>query len=279
MMNSNSNKQVLEKRYNGARVNLLLLVIFTGINIVLLLTESTTYFLFSAYIPYALVVVGMTICGMFPQEYYGENFSNYNFYDKPVFAVLLAIAIIIVGMYFVSWLLSKKNNIGWMIFSLIFFSVDTVGMFLFQGFETSRIADIVFHVWVVISLSLGIHACSKLKKISADEVVVSQENVTGEYIENRVDSTAIRSADFEVKSRVFIEAEVIGRNVIYRRVKKGNELIIDGNVYDEIESFVEFPHSLKAEIDGHLIEVGFDGRIHSYLKLDGEIVKKTLRLF
>ena len=45
------------------------------------------------------------------------------------------------------------------------------------------------------------------------------------------------------------------------------------------EALVEFAHSLKAQIDGHIIEVGFDGGIHSYLKLDGEIVSKKIRLY
>ena len=70
----------------------------------------------------------------------------------------------------------------------------------------------------------------------------------------------------------------MGHYVVYRRVKKTNELVIDLYVYDEIEILVECAHSLEARIDGHLIVVGFDGVSHSYLSVDGEIVAKKLRL-
>lgn len=44
------------------------------------------------------------------------------------------------------------------------------------------------------------------------------------------------------------------------------------------EALAEFAHELKAEIDGHSIAVGYDGFAHSYLKVDGEITMKKLRL-
>lgn len=50
-------------------------------------------------------------------------------------------------------------------------------------------------------------------------------------------------------------------------------------MYDEIEALVEFSHSLEAHIDGHSIEVSFDGKYHSYLKIDGQLVEKTWRFY
>ena len=65
-----SQQQVLTNKYMGARHNLLLVVVFTLINIVLLLVQSNTYFLFSATIPYFLADLGMVLCGKYPAEYY-----------------------------------------------------------------------------------------------------------------------------------------------------------------------------------------------------------------
>ena len=76
-----------------------------------------------------------------------------------------------------------------------------------------------------------------------------------------------------------MEADALGRAIVYRRVKRVNELVIDGRVYDEIEALVEFAHSLKAQLDGHLIEVGFDGWVHSYLKIDGQTVARKTRFY
>ena len=38
------------------------------------------------------------------------------------------------------------------------------------------------------------------------------------------------------------------------------------------------PHSLKAEIDGHIYEAGYTSSSLIYLSLDGEIIKKKIRL-
>jgi hypothetical protein len=96
---------------------------------------------------------------------------------------------------------------------------------------------------------------------------------------NLKNSESIRIADSTVKARILLEADALGHAIVYRRVKRVNELVIDGRVYDEMEALVEFAHSLKAQIDGHTIEVGFDGWVHSYLKIDGQTVGRKRRLY
>jgi len=166
--NTLSQRRDLETRYQNSRVNLLFVVLFTVINVVLLVTQSDTYFLFSAFIPYVLVSLGMILCGMYPQEYYGDDFAGMEFLDKSVFAVFLLIAVIAVVLYLISWIFSKKYRGGWLIFALIIFAVDTLVMFAFVGFALDSIIDIAFHVWVIVSLARGIHACGKLKKMPAE---------------------------------------------------------------------------------------------------------------
>lgn len=48
--------------------------------------------------------------------------------------------------------------------------------------------------------------------------------------------------------------------------------MIDGKVYDEYVSVVEMAHTLSACINGHVIEVGFDGAGHSFARADGKTV-------
>lgn len=107
--NTFGNRQVLETRYRNSRSNLLLVVAFTLINIVLLITKSNRFFLFSAYAPYVIVDFGMLICGMYPPEYYGEDSIIATTLPASVFTVFVVIASIILTLYFVSWLLSKNK--------------------------------------------------------------------------------------------------------------------------------------------------------------------------
>ena len=59
--------------------------------------------------------------------------------------------------------------IGWFIFTLVIFSIDTLLMIFLQGIGDS-IIDIVFHVWVIVSLVRGISAQAKLKKLPEEPV-------------------------------------------------------------------------------------------------------------
>lgn len=171
-------RQVLETKYKNARGNLLVVLAFTAINILLLVTQSNTYFLFSAYIPYALVSLGMILCGMFPAEYYGEEFAGLEFFSSSLFFVFLAVAIVIMALYLISWIFSKKKKVGWMIFALVLFSVDTAGMLIIEGIALDSIFDIAFHVWVIISLVQGIKAYSKLKNMPEEqEIILAEEQI------------------------------------------------------------------------------------------------------
>ncbi len=283
-LNTVSNRDMLETKYKRSRNNLLLVVVFTVINLILLISKSNTYFLFSAYIPYAFVDMGMLLCGIYPAEVYGEEFLNTEFLDPSVFAIFIGIALVVVLLYLLSWIFSKKHKVGWLIFALVFFVIDTVALLVLWGVQMDNIIDIVFHAWVIISLSMGISANLKLKKLPLEEETSEYEELeegaeTEETEGEPQNSAIIRIADRCAKSRVLLEANEIGHSIIYRRIKRVNELVVDGNVYDEIQALIEVSHSLKAQIDGHQIEVGYDGRFYSYLIIDGQLVTRKLRLF
>lgn len=268
----------LEAKVSSARSNLLLVVVFTVVNIVLAVTNSDTYFLFSAAIPYYIVNFGMALCGKYPAEFYEEDYSA-PVLDNGVFIGFVAVAIILTMLYLLAWALSKNNKKGWLIFGLVMFSIDTLLMFLLFGVMVENIIDIAFHVWVIVSLSMGISASAKLTKLpEEDEALEGVEPETEEKTQ-AVDSAFKRTAEIGVKNRVLAEAQVEIYTIVYRRVGKVNELVVNGYVYDEYVAFTEFAHELKAVVGGHEIVAGFDGGINSYIKFDGKQVAKKIRLY
>lgn len=181
-----SQRTLYQNKYNSARSNLMLVVLFTVINIILLVTQSNSYFLFSAFIPYIIVGEGMLFCGMYPAEFYADELAGMEFMDKSLFTVMLVIAAVIVAIYLLCWIFSKKNKVGWLVAALVLFVVDTVGMLVLSGFSSDSIIDVVFHIWVIWSLISGVIAYNKLKKLPEEEevVVVAEEAPVIEAPEN-----------------------------------------------------------------------------------------------
>ncbi|MBP3451257.1 MAG: hypothetical protein J6J73_00525 [Agathobacter sp.] len=177
-------REKLQTKFNNARANLLAAVAFTVINIVLLFVDASSYFLFSIFVPYFITLMAMLVTGKLPAEFYAEDWAGYEFLDGSVFWIVLVIAIVIIGLYLLSWFLSKKNKVGWLVFALVIFCIDTLLMLFLQGISES-IMDIVFHVWVIVSLTSGIIAYNKLKKLPEEEIVeIAEVGESVEEIEN-----------------------------------------------------------------------------------------------
>ena len=166
-------RQALEAKYNGSRHNLLLVVIFSLVNLILLLTNSNTYFLFSASMPYIISDFGMFFCGKYPAEYYADM-GEMTFLDPSVLVVMVIISVVIIGVYLLCWWMSRKNNVGWLIAALVLFGIDTVVMFLFMLGSSNMLFDILFHAWVIYYLITGILANAKLKKLPEDESTAAE---------------------------------------------------------------------------------------------------------
>ncbi|MBQ3183762.1 MAG: hypothetical protein IJB57_08835 [Clostridia bacterium] len=168
-----SPRQSLEIKYNSARGNLLMVIVFTVVNILLLVTNSNSYFLFSAFVPYILVENGWYYTGKYPVEAYGEYYSDMAFAADVVLYVLIAVAVIVLAVYFLCWLFSKKQRAGWIVVALVFFALDTVGYllyaFMYGMLDMSSVIDILFHAWVIYYLVGGLVANAKLKKLPAEE--------------------------------------------------------------------------------------------------------------
>ena len=269
-----SNSQILANRYNSARYDVLAIAIFTFINLILLAGGGDVYFVFSASIPYGIASLVRYMCGLYPEELYEGGYAAYEFLEPAVFYVVLAIAAVITLFYVLFFIFSSKNRVGWLIAALSFFSADTLFMLWYYGLTIDMLMDVVFHAIVIVILAMGISAHYKLKKILVEEPMV-YETVEGQTDDlgradfDRPDSTAIRTADMTVKSRVLLEVKAFDHVIVYRRVKTVNELVIDGYVYDEYVARMEMPHVLTANIDGHAIAVGYNGNM-SYATIDGQ---------
>lgn len=275
----NTREDVMQKlkkaqdKYETARKNLLLMLVLTIVNIVLVVVGSDVMMLFSATVPYLAAVFGVV-------------------WGSGAFSIAcFALAAILLLLYALCWHFSNKKY-GWMIVALVLFIIDTlamIGWYLLWG-EFSGILDVVIHVWVLYYLIIGVKYGKQLRTMPAmveTTYVQNEENqgyhqtedfsTMNSYYEG-VDTPALRRADLEVKSRVFLEVDVQGHHICYRRVKKVNELVIDGYVYDDVEMLIESAHALNARINGHIFQVGFDGMTKCYLKVDGVEVESKMRL-
>ena len=276
-----SERGIIERNYNSARINLLLVVVATLINVILAVTSSDTYFLFTATVPYLLAYLSMYLCGMYPPEYYEGDLALIEPWPSEVLVVALVIAFVIIALYALSFFMSRKGRVGWLIFALVLFVIDTLALLLYFGISFDMLLDYVFHGWILVILINGIRNHYKLRSLPEEpaEVAVTED---GEAIseESVVDesSAPLRIADMNVKNRVLLRAEANGKEILYRKVKKTNELVIGGYVYDEYVAMMEMPHTLSAVIDGHTIEAGMLQSSQSFIAVDGELIAKKIRL-
>ena len=246
-------REQLQKKYAASRSNLLLALVLTVINIVLLFTESNSMLLFSMSVPYYTVAFSRLL---------------------DLETVGLIIAAVMLAVYLLCWILSKKRC-GWLVASAVLFVIDSLclaGLYILMQ-DFSGILDAVIHIAVLYYLFSGISAYNRLKKLP--QLTPEQESQALELPDY---STPIRRADEDVKHRVLLECEYGGHRVCYRRVKRVNELVIDGNVYDEYTAMIESPHKLVARIAGHTYEVGTNQQNRSYFQVDGEQIESKIRL-
>lgn len=159
MNNQKYSPEYLLKQTAGARASLLAVLIFTVVNLAMLLLETDRYFLFSASVPQYLTAFGMGFD-------MGLGYLSFG----PFTAIALVVSAVVLVLYLLCWLLSKKRP-GWLIAALVFFIIDTVALLvvsLLLEILTENILDLVIHAWVLFELIQGISANYKLEKMIAE---------------------------------------------------------------------------------------------------------------
>ena len=272
-MHKNVARATLERRVTTARTSLLVLTILTAVNIFLLLINFPSMLPFSASVPYYAIFEGMIIgSGIF-------------------LALCITIALICITLYVMFWIFSKVHY-GWLYAAFVMLLLDT-GFLLYLHFITNTFVinlDTVIHGWIVWSMFIGARSSQRLANLPDEESPVA---IAAEALPDGSEPTAegeneppapvwgrpLHMADSDRKYHEFLCAEHNGHSISYRRIGRVNELVIDGYVYDEVSMLFESVHNLSATVDGHRYEAGFDGISHSYLKADGVILERKLRIY
>ena len=148
-------------KYNNSRLSILLLFIFSVINIFSISTLGT-YFLFSAYLPQVLISLA--------------------YLDPSLTPVMVILSILYILPYLLCYIFSKKKA-GWMVAALVLFSVDSL-FFLIDLFaylaagDLSFIIDLFFRIYVLASLIIGV--VNRKQAVSVANGV--QENAANENV-------------------------------------------------------------------------------------------------
>lgn len=163
-----STRQLLENRFRSGRQTLLIVILFTVINIGLAFFGGDVYFLFSATIPYVFVLNALYLCGKMPDDWYDGPKDQYVFEDISTLIVAVVIAVVVIGLFLLCYLMSKKH-VGWLIASAVLFAVDFIAMFFLLEIGSDTFIDIAFHAIVLGYLIMGIVSAYKLRNLPPEE--------------------------------------------------------------------------------------------------------------
>ena len=151
----------LEIKYARSRANLLLVLIFTVVNL-FSVTFGDTYFLFSATIP-MLCPATMSLLAAEPEFLATIGMTPET--ATPLIIVGLVIGLVLSVPYLLCWIFSKKR-VGWMVAALVFFSIDS--LLLLISFDLTMILDIIIHAVVMYYLITGVINGFKLRDMPED---------------------------------------------------------------------------------------------------------------
>jgi len=284
-------REELEKKFQSARGNMIMMTALSAINIVLALTSAGS-FSFSAFMPLAAIGFGQGAA-----EETGDNVLLY---------AGIVIAVLIIAFYLVCWLVSKKTQ-GMMLAALIAFSLDTAvfllfsGFFLLEGFDFGFLLDVVFHIWALACLISGVSAWAKLKKLPpvdesyvpgvvydasgslipppAEESMQYQPTAEGTlaYQPEAQETPALRP--WSGKGRTLVSATYNTMEIATVRSTGLTELVINGQVYAERKGIMEptFGYFLMANVEGVNIRTEYVPN-SVYIYVNNQQVAKKLRL-
>lgn len=163
------------KNYKIARTNIMVFIIFTIVNMFMLFAD--VYFLFSIYSSTSFFAAGIVW-----KEVYGNSFLTLGF----------AIGLLILAVFFVFWLLSKKHRWA-IIILLVLFSLDSIWLIVsciltIKDGGLSLLVDIVFHALMMYYLVLGVKSSGKLQKHFPQGVNLTAAQLDEAYrLENSID--------------------------------------------------------------------------------------------
>ena len=142
-----------ETKYKNMRLMLLFTFILSVVNCLSLFLADMFFYL-SAYTPLVFISVGAQMAA--------ELGSSIFYIVAAVFALIILVP------YLLCYIFSKKH-VGWMIAGLVLFSVDTLLLFvdLITAFNSTLLICFAFHVYIVVTLAMGVKYGLDMKKEQA----------------------------------------------------------------------------------------------------------------
>jgi len=170
-----------EQTLKTARLNILLVVALTALNVIFVLIGADNYFLFSAALPYYLVGTGTALVA-------GGASSV-------VLVLSIAFTVLILAAYVLCFLFGSKN-IGWLIAALVMFAIDTVAfiaIFIFiyipqaangAGTLVSSLIDLLLHFYALYYFISAVTSTLRRNKFSQENAGgTPDESASAETIE------------------------------------------------------------------------------------------------
>ncbi len=143
-----------ENALRSAKANMLLVLVFTLVNLVLFFLSLDIDFPFSLFTPYAMAI--------WAYQAYLQNFTS----DMILY---IAFFILVFGGFLASYLLALTRP-RMMIVGLIIYLLDTAYLFyVYLGIGYSAwVIDAAFHLWVIISMAYAVYVSFKMKTPETD---------------------------------------------------------------------------------------------------------------
>lgn len=159
-----NSREYLFAQLAGGRYALLLILIFTLVNLLMVMLDADRYFLFSASVPYYLTLFGKAMDNGFSDGAWEVTGAYTN--------TALIISAVILLVYFLCWFMSRKKP-GWLTAALVLFVLDSSALVLFTyvlyGSPMYNIMDIFLHGWGLWQLFQAVKSHKKLKEMPAGE--------------------------------------------------------------------------------------------------------------
>lgn len=155
-------RESLERKIQGARRSLLLVMVFTVINLGMILLDTDQYFLVSISVPYYLTMMGKGLDNGFVDGAWDIT-GTYT-----VTGLVLSIGVLLV--FFLCWLVSRKHT-GALAAALVLFAADSValGYFTFALYDNPSVnfIDFLFHIMILAEFIYALRADRKRKQLAS----------------------------------------------------------------------------------------------------------------
>jgi hypothetical protein len=268
--------RVQAQKFKTAKLNLLLVIVFSSINLLLMFIEADLNFLFSA---------------SAPQLFYGIGFNITLETDDSMFATIgLVFAVAALLPYFVCWYFANRKRML-MVVALVFFSFDCLLLFVLLaliGFDISFLLELAFHVWVMICLISGVRAWNKLRGVSDDDFKLllasgTAQQQIGTVVDSEDDIVYTESMPLRTddnKGRILIEATHEFMHIVIKTRASLTTMIVDGQVYAEKKGLIDHDYTLHAHVNGKVIMGSFNNAsMCMMLYVDKVLIMKKKRFF